>query len=227
MESVRAVTGSGMLLAFSLVATPLQAQQPEGFEPYLGMKDQFEISLPVGWSVYDQGAVLSGKPSKTGLPIVFSSELIDGEAMKSGGGQAVEKVLKQLSGVEVGAISGFSLERVPAKKGTSCNGFDKKAEKKLLALLGTDPMFGSGRTIREKPHAEPAAIGGCQGIRVRGKGTTSTGEGKMLDVFAVSDGEVLFLFVLRNLDENYPKIVGTFEKAISTLKLAAAPTGGK
>jgi hypothetical protein len=62
---------------------------------------------------------------------------------------------------------------------------------------------------------------------VRGKGTTSTGEGKMLDVFAVSDGEVLFLFVLRNQEEYYPKIIGAFETAISTLKLAAAPTGSK
>jgi len=201
----------------------------QGFEPFLGMKDQFEIALPAGWSVLDQGAGFrGGKPGKTGPPVVFSSELIDIQAsmsMQPGAAQhaAAEKIAEQLGGVEVGEIAGFKLERLPAEKGMSCDGFDQQAQKKLLKLLGTDPMFGPDEITREKPHADSIVVGGCQGLRVRGKGTASTGEGKRLDktldIYAVSDGQVLFLFMLNNLDEHYPKNLGTFEKAMSTLTL--------
>jgi hypothetical protein len=51
--------------------------------------------------------------------------------------------------------------------------------------------------------------------------------GKNLDVFALSDGEVLFLFELFNLDEHYPGNVATFEKIVSTVKLTAGRPAGK
>jgi hypothetical protein len=62
---------------------------------------------------------------------------------------------------------------------------------------------------------------------LRGKGTASTGDGKILDVFAISDGEVVFFFKLLNVDEHYPKNVGTFERIVLTVKLTAAPRSGK
>jgi hypothetical protein len=213
-------------LLFSVVAVPVLAQQPEGFEPYIGMKDQFTLALPVGWSVYDQQEVLMGKRGKTGPPVVFSSEVIDGRALMSGDKQAALKVADQLSGIETGRLSGFALNRLPARYGMSCNGIDGQARARLLELLGNEPMFGRGRTIREKPHAEPTLIGGCQGLRVKGKGEARGGGGRILDVFAVSDGDVLFLFTLENLEEHYPKNLGTFEKVLSTLKLAVASKGG-
>jgi hypothetical protein len=107
----------------------------------------------------------------------------------------------------------------------SCSGFDKNAEKQLLDLLGKDAMFGKGRTTREKPHADSIPLGGCQGLRVRGKGTAGTGAGKTLDIFAASDGKVLFLFMLLNLDEHYGKNVGVFEQIISTVKFPRASSG--
>jgi|GEM_PF-6112493 len=212
-------------LLFSVVAMPVLAQQLEGIEIYVGMKDQFTIALPAGWSVYDQQEVLTGKRGKTGLPIVFSAEVIDGRAMMSGDKQAALKVADQLSGIETGRLPGFALDRLPARYGMSCNGIDGQARARLLELLGGDPMFGRGRTVREKPHAEPTLIGGCQGLRVKGKGEARGGGGRILDVFAVSDGEVLFLFKLENLEEHYPKNLGTFEKVLSTLELAVAQKG--
>ena len=100
------------------------------------MKDQFEIALPAGWSVYDQAPVVGAVPGKGGPPVVFSSEVIDGKAIASGDREALRKVLSQMSGVEVGSIPGFMLDRLPARKGMSCKGFDKSAEKQLLDLLG-------------------------------------------------------------------------------------------
>jgi hypothetical protein len=216
-------------LLLSVFALPVLAQQPEaeGFVPYVGMKDQFTIALPVGWSVYDQQEVLTGKRGKTGPPVVFSSEVIDGRAMMSGDKQAALKVADQLSGIETGLLSGFALDRLPARYGMSCNGIDGEARARLLELLGRDPMFGRGRTIREKLHAEPTLIGGCQGLRVKGKGEARGGGGRILDVFAVSDGDVLFLFMLQPLEEHYAKNLGAFEKALSTLELALAPKGNR
>ncbi len=215
-------TPAVLALLCVLTTAPALAQHPEGFEPYLGMQDQFVLALPAGWSVFDQQQALTGKRTKTGPPVVFSAEAIDGEAMKSGERGALQRVLAQLAGVEVGRLDGFLLDRLPAGKGMSCGGFEGQARDRLLDLMGTDPMFGKQRTIREKPEAEPAVIGGCQGLRVKGKGTASTGAGKNLDVFAVSDGKVLYLFKLLNLDEHYPKNLGTFEAVMSTLTLATA-----
>lgn len=214
-----------ILFMLWFVSVPSLAQEVEDLLPYSGMKDQFELALPVGWSVYDQQEVLMGKRGKTGPPVVFSSEVIDGRAMMSGDKQAALKVADQLSGIETGRLSGFILDRLPARYGMSCNGIDGQARDKLLELLGSNPMFGRGRTIREKPHAEPTLIGGCQGLRVKGKGEARGGGGRILDVFAVSDGDVLFLFMLENLEEHYPKNLGTFEKVLSTLELAVAPKG--
>ncbi len=213
-------SGLGLMLLVALMLQPAAAEEPEGFEPYQEMSDQFTLALPSGWSVYDQGKVLMGRKGKTGPPIIFSAEKIDGAAMLSGGEKALQKVMGQLVGVEIGEIPGFMLDRLEAKKGMSCEGFDKKAEKKLLKLVGTDPMFGKDRTTHEKPHADPASIGGCSGLRIKGKGETRDGDGKMLDIFAVSDGEVLYLFKLLNLEKNYSQNLETFEKIVSTLQLA-------
>ena len=84
-------------------------------------------------------------------------------------------------------------------------------------------MFGPGRKTHEKPQGQPVAVGGCQGIRFKGKGEASNGKEKILDVFAVSDGEVLYLFKLLNLAENHPKNVGLFEEIISTVEITRAP----
>ena len=222
MKRASTVGKLATLLTLFFVAPSALAEEAGDLQPYTGMKDQFEISLPAGWSVFDQGAAMGGKSAKTGLPIIFSSVSIDSKAMLSGDQQALRKVEEQMVGIELGGIPGFMLDRLPAQKGMSCSGFDSKAQKKVLDIVGKDPMFGKGRTIREKPHAETQTIGACQALRVRGKGTTAKGSGKNLDVFALSDGKVLFLFELFNLDEHYVKNVGTFEKIISTVKLAAA-----
>ena len=43
----------------------------------------------------------------------------------------------------------------------------------------------------------------------------------MMDVAAVSDGKILYLFSLRNIKENYESNLGLYEKAISTVRLTA------
>lgn len=212
-----------LLLMITFLVPAASAQQPTELEPYTGMKEQFEISLPAGWHVLDQLEAATGKRAKTGPTVIFSSEMIDGRAFTSNKQEELNKVIGQLAGVEVGRIPGFMLDRLSAKKGMSCAGFDAKGQKTLLDLLASEPMFGPGRTIREKPYAVPVAIGGCQGLRVKGKGTTSGGAGKNLDVFAVSNRDVLFLFKLLSTDEYYATVLVPFEKSLATLQLTGAP----
>lgn len=224
MKNLHSIGKLGIAMVFSLLAGPLWAQPPAGFEAYLGMKDQFD-RVADRLERLRSGFGCRRGARKGGPPVVFSSEVIDGKAMAAGDREALRKVLSQMAGVEVGSIPGFMLDRLPARKGMSCSGFDKNAEKQLLDLLGKDAMFGKGRTTREKPHADSIPLGGCQGLRVRGKGTAGTGAGKTLDIFAASDGKVLFLFMLLNLDEHYGKNVGVFEQIISTVKFPRASSG--
>lgn len=217
-----AVACSLLLLACTV---PGSAGVPEGFETYEGLKEQFVLSLPVGWSVYNQVEALTGSPGETGT-VAFSAETLDSkaipEAMKSGDQERINKLMEQLARLEIGEAQGFFLERLTAKKGMSCSGFETKAEKKVLKLMGTDPMFGPDRTTHQEPQGEPVTIGGCQGLRFKGKGETRSGDPKIFDVFAFSDGKVLYLFQLLNIEEHYAVNVGIFEEVLSTLELAVS-----
>ena len=197
-----------------------QAQPTVELAPWTGMQDQFTLSLPAGWSVLDQQEAVAGRRAPTGPPVVFSAEAIDAAAMRSGDRDALRRVIVQLAGVEVGRIPGFMLDRLPARAGMACAGFDAAAVDALLTLMRTDPMFGRERTVRQPPQARPIDVGGCVGQRVHGQGTTATGAGKNLDVVAMSDGRVLYLFKLLNTDEHRPKNLPLFEHVLSTVQLA-------
>ncbi len=122
--------------------------------------------------------------------------------------------------VDSGEFSSFFLQRQAADKGMSCTGFSEKAEKKLVDLIGKDPEFKKGAL--EPAHAEPATVCGCKGVRVHAKGQPQGGSSWVADAYMASDGEMLYIFSLRNRAENYDKNVDVFQKAVSTLKLSAA-----
>jgi hypothetical protein len=220
------------LVVISLGTVPLHAEPPEGFEPYLGLKFHFEIALPKGWSVLDPKLQRSDAERAVPDPatvVAFGALRFTPEYFLSKGDdpvaakQASLKMDEQMKWVDRGVLPGFLLQRAPAEKGMSCEGFDPSATKSLLEHLGDHSMFHSKAAIREKLHAEPITIGGCRGLRVRGKGTSPDGEAQSMDVFTFSNDKVLFMFLMDNLDEYYAKNVGNFEKAMSTLKLAATP----
>jgi hypothetical protein len=218
-----AVTAAGVI---ALVAPPERAAaqaQEETLQLYEGLKDHFVLSLPAGWTAINQLELLTKEPAPFG-PVIFSSQHIDFIAAPGSRDQgALEKLAHQLGAMERGEVPGIILDRLPAEKGMSCSGFDNRARKYLLRLAGADPMFGRGRQTREEPHADSVSLGGCEGLRIRGKGSARSGEGKILDTLAVSDGRVLFLFSLFNLDQYYDRNVSLFESILSTLRLAAAP----
>jgi hypothetical protein len=122
--------------------------------------------------------------------------------------------------VDSGEFSSFFLQRQAAAKGMSCTGFSEKAEKKLVDLIGKDQDFK--KNALEPAHAEPAAVGGCKGVRVRAKSQPQGGSSWVADAYMASDGETLYIFSLRNQADYYDKNAEVFQKAVSTAKLSAA-----
>jgi hypothetical protein len=221
-----------LLAAVSLVATAIRAETPEGFEPYLGFKFQFEIALPKGWSALDPKFLLSEAERAVPDPeivVAFGALRLTQDHLLSirddpaATKQASEQIDPQMRWVDRGVLPGFLLQRVPAEPGMSCEGFNESAKKSLFEHLTELAMFQNKAAIREEPHFDPVAIAGCRGLRFRGKGTNSAGELQTSDVFSFSDGKTLFMFMMHDLDQYYAKNVGNFEKAMSTLKLTAAP----
>ena len=184
---------------------------PDGYEAFDGLKDQFTIALPAGWSAFNQTQSLSGKSGSLGV-VVFSAQAVT----KEGETTADPSVLSR---VDTGDLASFFVDRQPAAKGMSCAKITKPGAYDLGVKLTKDPIFGAGRSYFSATPIkhDGIQIGGCQGFRYKGEGK---GGEWILDVRAVSDGKVLYLFSLRNRAENYAKNIDTFEKAIGSLQLA-------
>ena len=187
-----------------------QAQVPDGFVLHEGHKAEFTIALPQGWTVYDQGARLTGTPSPVGM-LVFTSS--------SPEGLEIQAQLQVLAKMDTGEAPSFFVDRSPAKKGTTCGSFPENAQKDVAKLIQRSL---SGANV-EPPRVEVGTVGGCQGLRVRMDVRAKNGTEWIADVRAVSNGSTLYLFSLRNLKGNFEKNLNAYEKAMSTLRMAVAP----
>ena len=68
----------------------------------------------------------------------------------------------------------------------------------------------------------PPRLQAARGVRIHGTGQPAKeSTPQTLDVYAVSDGKVLYLFTLRNHADNYKKNVEVFQKSVATAKLSA------
>jgi len=89
-------------------------------------------------------------------------------------------------------------------------------------MITADRILNRKAAILEAPRSEPASVAGCQGIRVHGTGQPAGEDTQQtLDIYAASDGKVLYLFTLRNQVNYYKKNVEVFQKSMATAKLTA------
>jgi len=193
---------------------------PEQWVPYEGQKNEFTIALPKGWVAQDQSQTLGKGNSQFNLILFHPSyPNLTGQDAKS----LEMMAMKQLTGIDIGEIPSFFIQRVPAKNGMSCAGFSEKAEKDVFKMITGDPILDKKATILEAPRSEPVSVAGCKGIRVYGTGQPARENApQTLDVYAASDGKVLYLFTLRNQADYYKKNAEVFQKSMATAKLAAA-----
>lgn len=202
-------------LCFSILFlsfTTLYAQSQKEFKTYEGHKQQFLIDIPEGWSAYEQMAVFTG-PRPTGM-VIFSEENFAN--IKS-----FENQLEAMSRWDTGIMPSFFVDRHPKNKRMSCGHFEKKETKSVTKMLKRDSMFDRDRKVISPLTATPISFGGCKGIRLKGETEKQDGTRWVIDVHAVSDGEILYLFSLRNIKENYEKNSSVYEKAMSTVKLTS------
>ena len=182
-------------------------------DAYRGPEDQFVINLPQGWTIYDQNKAVYGQSSPFGMLIISSANL---ERMD------LNSQLESMAKMDIGELPSLLVDRLPAKKNMTCLGFSAGAKRKVLELLKGDVMFSKGAKILKKLKADIVLVGGCKGLRIRGETQVSNGNQWVLDVHAVSDGKVLYLFYLRSLKKYYVKNLRIYEKMISTVKLKLA-----
>ncbi|HMD18443.1 MAG TPA: DUF2846 domain-containing protein [Terriglobales bacterium] len=192
---------------------------PEEWVPYEGQKNEFTIALPKGWVAQDQSQMLGKGNSKFNL-ILFHPSYPNLTAQDAKSAELM--AMKQLTGIDSGEIPSFFVQRVPAKNGMSCAGFSEKAEKDVFKMITGDPILDRKAAIQEAPRSEPLSVAGCKGIRIHGTGQPAKeNTPQTLDVYAASDGKVLYLFTLRNQADYYKKNAEVFQKSMATAKLAA------
>ena len=133
----------------------------------------------------------------------------------------IQNQLQALASIDTGGMPSFFVDRLPRKKKMSCSRFGKKETKLVLKLIKKDRMFGRDRKIIAPLEASHTSFGGCKGIRIKGETEKQGGARWIIDMHAVSDGKILYLFTLRNIKNNYEKNLSVYEKAMSTVQLTA------
>jgi hypothetical protein len=197
-----------------------QASLPEGFVLYEGQKDQFTIAIPQGWVARNPSQILQVKGASSSLSNIVYFYLAPQTASQDMSPPEVQKMIRS---IDAGDIPSFFVQKLTAEDGMSCGGFSEKAQKSVFNRLNGDPMFSLRAIIVEMPRSEAISLGGCKGVRVYGTGQAD-GENtpRTTDIHAVSDGKVLYLFVLRGTADNYKKNAGTFKKSLATARLTEA-----
>jgi uncharacterized protein DUF2846 len=208
----------GFVVYDSSALKPVHDRTAEG----MGRLGQFTIALPKGWVAYDQSLLPLGSGNSRFNLIVFY--LSSNPSSQDSTTVRFEILpVELMSKIDTGEIPSFFFQKLPAKKGMSCAGFSERAEKDVFKVVTGVPTFGKGATILEAPRSEPISVAGCKGIRVRGTGQpTRENTPQTIDVYAVSDGNVLYLFTLRNHADYYKKNAEVFQKSMATAKLTAA-----
>jgi hypothetical protein len=205
MTRLRRSALSAFLLTLT-TAVPATAQDSTVSKRYEDHADQFTLTLPPGWTAFDQNAVLLHRPGPYG---------VIGFAAKDLANATVGDQIQNMRDTDTGAIPSFFVDRQPAPKKTSCQQFPPKAQAEVLKLVKE-----RGKVTEVEPlKAEDALVGGCQGVRIRGRVRVGTGAEWVSDIHAVSDGQVLYLFALRHLAEYADQSRPGYEAALGTLQM--------
>ncbi len=202
----------GVLLVLLLSGVAATETEIEQVKPKNGKADElrievrgpFTIALPPGWTANDQlKAIGDVSPEDRDFfnIVIFASVNLE----------ELEREQRNIAMLEwdIGDLPGFFVDRSPASRGMSCEGMSKKAEKKIVK---------AGPALLQV-HSETISIGDCQGLRIRGRTKKADGTEWVMDVHALSDGNTLYLFSLRNIAENYDKNLEVYEEAVSTVRL--------
>ncbi len=204
----------GWVLSLALVLLfPAGVSQEPPTVLYEDLKDQFRIRLPAGWNTYDQ----LWRPATGQMGMVIFAP-VDFKALVAQKDALLTTVVK----LDVGEIPSFFVDRIPARSGMSCKELPKKWHKEILQMIERGSWSGKEWKTLGQFSAELASVGGCNGIKIQGRKKSGEGLEGVVEVYAVSDGRVLFLFTLRNRQEHFEKNSKYFKEALVSLQMTAA-----
>ena len=220
--TTRRVVTSALALITAVFAVAVFAVRGMAQEPRTGtggIYDQFAITLPDGWSVYDQNEALSGKPSSVGV-VFFSAQPVTKE-----GSAAADAAL--LAKVDTGETPSFFVDRSKASKGMTCAKLSKGDIYGIGTTINQDPAIATvGRRLFSgalEPKHTDIDVGGCHGVRFQLEAhKDDAAKHWKVDARAVSDGKTLYIFSVRHRGGYYDDSLGAFEKAMSTLRFKLA-----
>lgn len=179
-----------------------------------GLKEQITLSIPGGWSAHDQTKLLTGKPGPLGTVLYSPVKLV------SSGEETGDTVSESLTKLSSGEIPSLQLDRIPAPKGTTCAGITPAAQRRILRMVGDqEPMFARGHTVVEPPRAEPAALTGVRGLRIRARSRNPKGVERALDLIALSDGTTLYLLYAQASADHFERSRGVLDRVLPTVQL--------
>ncbi len=224
-----------VLLALFAPLSTLPSAATEGPEGDPGPPSQFTLQLPEGWFTFDQMAVLYGgtdkvvygggsdltviRGGKSDVGVIVFSGVDLLHLLQTGAGEQEQEAMMK---IQRGDVPGFFVDRSRAGKGMDCGALSEKAKKQVAKSLRGAPMWGRGRTVVADLTAADERIGGCQGAHFQGSTKGPDGKVRAVDVRAVSDGQILYLFALEEEQPFFDQNLPTFEAVLASLHLTAA-----
>lgn len=202
----RVATVCSLFLGMGLLQWRPPASGRPGAASETVVAGQFGVVLPDSWSVYEQDQALTGSAPRNGM-VIFSSR-----PLLQSGATAPDPALLPL--VDSGELPSFFVDRRPVKD-IACDKFSKTSAYWLGTDLKRDRIFGLGGRLfsMTAPRHTRITLAGCEAWRYE-----ASPKDWILDVRAVSDGTVLYLFTLRNKRTFYEANLPVFEAAMASLR---------
>jgi len=207
-----------LVLALGLAACGGGADRAPAPAPPPAVPEQFTITLPEGWTVYDQNAA-HGQPGLLGVIVFAPVDLAQVSRMKND--KATEAQARQaLVAVDSGRIPSFFVERYAAGPGSGCaEGLPPAERERVLQDLRRTARGPQGDWVLDVEEVAEAPMAGCAGLRVRLGARLPAGGGFDFLSYIVSDGQVNYDFTLRARRGFFEKNLPVFEQAVGSLKL--------
>lgn len=191
--------------------TSLICQEPTRFALYEGSREQFIIWLPEGWVAANDESKEEKDLMTPAGKIVFGPESAQTRQWRKN-----KEIMEKY---DTGELSSFSIQRFPLKFDICCRSFPETARREVLKMVYKDPMFDRKNKPLERFRADSVVVGGCVGIRIKGRTQQPDGTVWVMDTYAFADGEILYLFTLKNMIEHYDRDLPIFEQSVSTLRI--------
>lgn len=193
-----------------------------GYQAYEGPDRKCALAIPEGWSAYLESLVVVAGHSAWGTTILSAEPIRTIETKADGAVRTVDD-LELLDAILAGESPGFFVERARASRGMSCTGLSASARDRVLTRARQDIVFGEDFEVLAAPAATVDTVGGCEALHVVGRSRRPDGADLVLELYAATSGETLYVFGLRALADRYEDHRKAFAASVASVKFAASP----